>query len=43
MSLRTNEGGPNQTVFSITTDEAKLRKLFDDIDFEHCGGCSSWL
>ncbi|KAK8791666.1 hypothetical protein WA588_001977, partial [Blastocystis sp. NMH] len=37
MSLRTNEGGPNQTVFSITTDEAKLRKLFDDIDFEHCG------
>lgn len=40
MSLRTNEGKQSQTVFSITTDEAKLRQLFDDIDFEHCGGIS---
>ena len=37
MSLRTTEGGQNQTVFSISTDESKLRQLFDDIDFEHCG------
>ena len=35
--LRSRETYHNQGDYSITTDETKLRKLFDDIDFGENG------
>ena len=37
MMLRSRETYHNQADYSITTDETKLRKLFDDIDFGENG------
>ena len=38
MTLRTSEQfSNNASLFSITTDETKLRQLFHDIDFDDCG------
>lgn len=38
MTLRTTEQFCNNaSLFSITTDEEKLKQLFHDIDFDDCG------
>lgn len=38
MTLRTTEQySNNASLFSITTDEEKLKQLFHDIDFDDCG------